>query len=177
MVCYAENSTTREEQESFGRFLNMAFAISRPLPRLYPRMQIQLCTRTRVTSMAVRKSPAVERLVAHTAHAGVEPALARNIIMLAEKSVREWSFSTTDFLTPPESAALNMALSAMPNLTVTPWGGYDDAERTVLLFAHEEVCDIGSIVDMAKENDVMSCVKISGDFEGKNGKVKKRCTD
>lgn len=79
------------------------------------------------------------KLVSYCVNQGVEREVAARVLELAERTVRDWSVCTSDFLTPPESVALETALRTRPSLQLFAWGGYEEAERRMLFLAHDDV--------------------------------------
>lgn len=51
------------------------------------------------------------------------------ILEQAERAETTWSTVYTDFYTPPVVADAVQALKLVPDISPTPWGGYDMAER------------------------------------------------
>lgn len=75
----------------------------------------------------------------------------------------------SEFLTPPESAAMLNTLTTLSDVRVVAWGGYEDAERTAVLCAHAQMVDsLTDVLSMAGEQLVL--LKISGNFEFDKGK-------
>lgn len=111
-----------------------------------------------------------DRLLTLAQGRGVDKTIASRVLETAQRAVRDWSICITEFLTPPESATMSFVLSNMPNLHVIPWGGYDDAERTVLALAHAEVCENREDLPLLIA-DQLALLRVSGDFEKQSGKL------
>lgn len=111
---------------------------------------------------------ATEKLVAYCVNQGVDREVAAQVLAMAQRSVRDWTVNASDFLTPPESAALETAVQAIADTCAVSWGGYDDAERRVLFVAHAEtVPDMDGLKQLAGEQLVL--LKIMGNFEFDKG--------
>lgn len=147
----------------------MAFAVATPL-RQRIRFTRALVQKRPRTTARVKPEPTLDALIARTAYSGVDSILARNVLSQASAAARDWLVSTTDFLTPPESAALGDAASHLRDLNVRAWGGYEDADRTILVFAHQEVVPIENALQVV--TDEISVLDITGKFE--NTKVSHR---
>lgn len=101
---------------------------------------------------------------------GVERPIAERVISTAQRAVRDWTPALSEFLTPPESAAMLATLRNLPDLRVAAWGGYPDAERTAILCAHSETVDSPEeVVVLMKDQLVL--FKLVGNFEFDNGKL------
>lgn len=122
----------------------------RPASTFSPRSYFKLRPSLRVPPHAPRRelacAPACKygddegkaKLLSYCENQGVERDVASRVLDLAERSVREWSMTVSDFLTPPESVALETALNTRDSLLVVPWGGYEEAERRVFFLAHSD---------------------------------------
>lgn len=114
-------------------------------------------------------SDVTERLVTFCTNSGVERDLAKRVVEGAQRAVREWTTVQSEFVTPPESVALETAVGSLPDVCVLPWGGYDEAERRMLFVAHAEVApSTSTLLQLAKEQVVL--LRIIGDFENVKGK-------
>jgi photosystem II S4 domain protein len=94
---------------------------------------------------------------------GVPRETAMRVFEAAERVVREWASTTTEFLTPPEVEALSSSLKGMADLFVDSWGGYSSAERKVLVLARAEVLECAVQTDELARND-LACLYIKGNF-------------
>lgn len=111
---------------------------------------------------------ATEKLVAYCVNQGVDRDVAARVLAMAQRSVRDWTVSASDFLTPPESAALETAVLTIADACAVSWGGYEDAERRVLFVAHAEmVPDTDGLKQLAGKQLVL--LKIMGNFEFDKG--------
>ena len=152
-----------------------AFLSSSAIPLHYIHSYIpirsQTCAKRHRSTLSMSwKGQNTERLLTLAQGRGVDKIIASHVLETAERVVREWSMCITEFLTPPESAAMSFVLSNMPDLHVIPWGGYADAERTVLALSHAEVCENREDLPMLIA-DQLALLKVSGDFEKQNGKL------
>ncbi|PXF45603.1 putative RNA-binding protein YlmH [Gracilariopsis chorda] len=110
-----------------------------------------------------------EKLLSYAKSFNVDRSLAKRMIEMAERSVREWECEHGMFLTPVESGCLLKVVRAIPEVWATSWGGYDDAERCVIVCCHEDMVESEStVLDGIADNFVV--VKLLGDFSG--GKVR-----
>lgn len=109
-----------------------------------------------------------EQLLSSAISRGASRASAEKTISGARAAARDWRCVVSDFLSPPDAAALVTTLSTVPRLRVAAWGGYDDAERTAVVCAHEELVDddVG-IVDSVREEFVL--LHVDGEFAGAKG--------
>lgn len=109
-----------------------------------------------------------EKLLSYAKGFNVERSLTKRMIEMAERSAREWSCEHGTFLTPVESGCLLKVVRAIPEVWATCWGGYDDAERCVIVCCHEDMVESESAVldGISKEFVV---VKLLGDFSGGKG--------
>jgi Uncharacterized conserved protein, contains S4-like domain, COG2302 len=64
--------------------------------------------------------------------------LAR-ILDLGEQALKTWQVVYSDFLSPPEIAAVQSRLNKLAELQVVAWGGYAQAERQRLALARPEL--------------------------------------
>jgi photosystem II S4 domain protein len=94
---------------------------------------------------------------------GVPRETAMRVFEAAERVVREWASTTTEFLTPPEVEALSSSLKGMADLFVDSWGGYSSAERKVLVLGRTEVLECAVHADELARND-LACLYIKGNF-------------
>lgn len=74
--------------------------------------------------------------------------------------MRNWTYDRSEFLTPPESAAVVEVLGDAKGLMVRFWGGYEEAERGVVVMAHEKVEEWGWGLEL---------LGIWGRFDGEKG--------
>lgn len=110
-----------------------------------------------------------EKLLSYAKSFNVDRSLAKRMIEMAERSVREWECEHGMFLTPVESGCLLKVVRAIPEVWATSWGGYDDAERCVIVCCHEDMVESEStVLDGIADNFVV--VKLLGDFSGGKGK-------
>jgi photosystem II S4 domain protein len=141
-------------------------ALNRSLPRLR-------CARARHVFLAGREphihvvraaaNQPREKLLKTTDALGVPRETADRVFAAAERVVRDWTSTTTEFLTPPESEVLTEALGSMADLYVNPWGGYGSAERRVLLLARADVVDDEGQSEQLAQAD-LACLGIEGNF-------------
>lgn len=113
---------------------------------------------------------ATEKLIAISVNRGVERSVAERVVTGAQNAIRDWTYTASDFLSPPESAALANTISTIPNIQVMSWGGYEDAERTAVICAHNE---IGSTPDILLSllQDQFVLLKLTGNFESSKGRI------
>lgn len=128
------------------------------------------CRRRPNRTIASMKSGdrATEKLIAASVSRGVERPLAERVISGAQTAVRDWTYTVSDFLTPPESAALVMTISALPDIQVMSWGGYEDADRTAVLCAHSDIADTQEAL-LSLTQDQFVLLKLTGNFESSKG--------
>ncbi|MGC1247933.1 MAG: photosystem II S4 domain protein [Spirulinaceae cyanobacterium] len=71
---------------------------------------------------------------------GVEDreSIAR-VLDLAERSVKNWEISLTNFLSPPALAEVERIFNRLTEVQMVVWGGYPQAERQRVGIAREEV--------------------------------------
>lgn len=119
---------------------------------------------------ALAKPPvdANERLLSYATNQGVDREIAQRVLSVAQRAVRDWSVNSSEFLTPPESAAMQTAVSSLAGARALPWGGYDDAERRCLFVGHAEtITSDEQFLAIADEQLVL--LKILGNFEYEKG--------
>lgn len=110
----------------------------------------------------------VDKLISVAVNRGVERSTAERVVSGARRALRDWTGTVSEFLTPPESAAMTATLSTLADIQVACWGGYEDAERTALLCAHEEIADSdGAMIDLLRDQFVL--FKVAGNFEFDKG--------
>lgn len=63
------------------------------------------------------------------------------ILEQAQKADATWSTVCTDFYTPPVISDAMSVVRQLPGVACTSWGGYQQAERTRLVLAKEEMLD------------------------------------
>lgn len=120
--------------------------------------------------MRAAADPLMEKLVAACTGRGVDRIIAQNVLSSAKSALRDWRCVVSDFLTPPESAALVATLAQLPRLSAHAWGGYPDAERTAVICAHEDVAeDTAQLLQLAAPQ--FALLSIAGDFESGKGTV------
>lgn len=61
------------------------------------------------------------------------------VIDLADRAIKTWEISQTDFLSPPELAECQEIFKRLTEVKLVPWGGYARAERQRLAIAREEL--------------------------------------
>lgn len=113
-----------------------------------------------------------EKLVLRAVNRGVDRVVAEMAVSHAERAIREWTCTVSDFLTPAESAALVEVLSSLSDVTVRFWGGYAEAERGVIVAAHAEIA--GGTEELLKlVEDELVLLRIEGKFEYERGRLLK----
>lgn len=121
-----------------------------------------------LTMKAKAEADTTARLVKFCTNQGVDREVAARVIDLAQRTIRDWSTSTSDFLTPPESVTILTAVESLADGRALPWGGYDDAERRALFISHADVVtDNETLQQLANEQLVL--LKIVGNFEIEKG--------
>lgn len=113
---------------------------------------------------------ATEKLIAISVNRGVERSVAERVVKGAQTAIRDWTYTVSDFLSPPESAALTTTISAMSGVQVMSWGGYRDAERTAVLCAHNEIASTPEIL-LSLLQDQFVLLKLTGNFESSKGRM------
>lgn len=113
---------------------------------------------------------AKSRLVTYCTNRGVDKEVAARVIEIAQCAVRDWSIKASEFLTPPESVALETAITSLADVVALPWGGYDEAERRVLFIGHSELVESANDLKAVASEQVV-LLKITGNFEFEKGKV------
>jgi len=109
-----------------------------------------------------------EKLITLSVNRGVERGIAERVIASTDRAAREWTTSVSEFLTPPESAAMRFVTSSLPDVQVACWGGYEDAERTAIVSAHADIADTPEAVIPLVQEDLALLV-VSGNFEHEKG--------
>jgi photosystem II S4 domain protein len=94
---------------------------------------------------------------------GVPRETASRVFEAAERVVRDWASTTTEFLTPPEVEALSTSLKGTADLFVDSWGGYSSAERKVLVLARTDVLESAAQAEELARND-LACLSVKGNF-------------
>jgi photosystem II S4 domain protein len=78
-------------------------------------------------------------------------------IDIAEKAIKTWEMTVTDFLSPPELAEITSIFGRLSEIQLFPWGGYPQAERQRMGICRSEmVLDETAVPVMA--------VQIAGNF-------------
>jgi photosystem II S4 domain protein len=75
----------------------------------------------------------------------------------AEQAIKTWEIISTDFVSPPELAAIQQMFSGLTDLVTLPWGGYPQAERQRLAIARSEL-------PIERAQVAIAAVDISGNF-------------
>jgi RNA-binding protein YlmH len=57
----------------------------------------------------------------------------------AERARTTWAIEVTDFYSPPVVAEVKRTTKLWSDIVVQSWGGYEQAERSRLLFGREEI--------------------------------------
>eukprot|EP00639_Heterosigma_akashiwo_P033905 CAMPEP_0194720560 /NCGR_PEP_ID=MMETSP0296-20130528/11895_1 /TAXON_ID=39354 /ORGANISM="Heterosigma akashiwo, Strain CCMP2393" /LENGTH=131 /DNA_ID=CAMNT_0039622781 /DNA_START=74 /DNA_END=465 /DNA_ORIENTATION=+ len=65
-----------------------------------------------------------EKILGQAKYEGIDEDTTKRIIELAEKSIKEWDIQVTDFLRPPEYAALERILAPLVDVEACALGGY-----------------------------------------------------
>ncbi len=61
------------------------------------------------------------------------------VIDQAEQAIKTWEVVFTDFLSPPESAEIQISFSRLTEVQLVAWGGYPQAERQRIAIARSEM--------------------------------------
>lgn len=111
-----------------------------------------------------------EKLILRAVNRGVDRVVAEKAVSSAERAIRDWMCTVSDFLTPPESATLVEVLSSLSDVTVRFWGGYPDAERTVIVAAHAEMAESAEEL-LPLVEDQLVLLRVDGNFEFAKGRA------
>lgn len=147
--------------------MSIAFLARLPFGAPLPRGGRLMYKRPRTVCMKVPTDPR-EKLVTFAVNRGVDREVATRVIESAQRAVRDWTSIPTEFLTPPESAALTPALDSIADLNSLPWGGFEDAERRAFFLAHSEVVSDDAILKQLAEEQLV-LLKVVGNFEFDKG--------
>uniref|UniRef100_A0A7S1U8M0 RNA-binding S4 domain-containing protein n=1 Tax=Phaeomonas parva TaxID=124430 RepID=A0A7S1U8M0_9STRA len=82
---------------------------------------------------------------------------------VAATALRTWEVGATKFLRPPEHRALLELFKPLSDVSCVAAGGYEDAERRVLLVGRPDVLD--GLGEEALADDAIAAVAIEGKFE------------
>ena len=61
------------------------------------------------------------------------------VIDQAEQAIKTWEVVFTDFLSPPESAEIQISFRRLTDVQLVAWGGYPQAERQRIAIARSEI--------------------------------------
>lgn len=104
-----------------------------------------------------------DKLLRDSEARGVSREITDRILSAADRVVRTWTATVSEFVTPPESEVLVSTLSELSDVRVEAWGGYEQAERKVLAMAHSDIAESNVAVhDLVK--DELACLEIKGNF-------------
>ena len=70
--------------------------------------------------------------------------VAVRALELVEGAVERWEVVMTDFLEPPQAAAVTLCVGRLADAEARPWGGYEHAERVRMRLGRPEVLDNAS---------------------------------
>ena len=73
---------------------------------------------------------------------GIDKDKADQIVEAAERSVVEWTSTTTSFLTPSELNAIELSFKDVVDVKFCSFGGYSQAERQVGAFSRQEEYEV-----------------------------------
>lgn len=104
-----------------------------------------------------------ERVIRDSEAKGVSREVTDKALSAAERVIRNWTATVTDFVTPPESEALLSSLRGLADLRVEAWGGYEQAERKVLALARADIVENNSAIHELVKKELV-CLQIKGNF-------------
>lgn len=111
-----------------------------------------------------------EKLIDVAVNRGVDREIAQRVLECVDRAGREWTTTVSEFLTPPESAAMRLTASNLADVQVTSWGGYEDAERSAIAAAHADIADNpDAVISLVQEE--LALLVIKGNFEYEKGKA------
>jgi len=99
-----------------------------------------------------------DKFISLAAFEGIEKEIALKVLSSASTALNNWKTTSTDFLTPPEYIGFEKIFRNVLDLKCTSWGGFEEAERRILFFAHSDV-DISDFL----ENEIVA-LEIGGKF-------------